>query len=167
VSRLDLLADPKAIGEDIEALVVDTIDGLAAAADPDDWYDAVATTVIGPRTAPEALIFGSILVVEADTRIEIKACKRRVSNGDRDRPGNWLFQIDQHEQLLADNAIYLLAVYEETGGAKHLDTMLAVPASILDEILVEQWYDVDRHEGQVAQLPWPHVLGAEVSGDAE
>ena len=74
------LADPKAIGEDVESLVIDAVDGLAPAVDPEDWYDAHAETVLGPRTTPDDLLFGSIPVVEAGTRIEIKACKRTVSN---------------------------------------------------------------------------------------
>ena len=161
------LADPKAIGEDVESLVIDAVDGLAPAVDPEDWYDAHAETVLGPRTTPDDLLFGSIPVVEAGTRIEIKACKRTVSNGAQaSRPGRWLLQTDQHEQLLDDGALYLLAVYEEIEATKRLETMLIVPASIIDEILKDRWYEVDRHESAVAQLPWPHVLGEEVD-DAE
>jgi hypothetical protein len=162
MSRADPLAEPKAIGEDVEAIVVDAVDGLQAAADPEAFYDAAAVAVIGPRTAPD-VTFGSISLVEAGTRVEIKACKRRVSNGARgDRPGRWTLQVDQHEQLVADSAVYLLAVYEEVGATKELDAMLVVPASIVDTLLVERWYDVDRHEGQIAQVSWPTVLGREV-----
>lgn len=155
----DPLAEPKAIGEDVEKIVVNAVDGLQAAADPEVFYDAEAAAVIGPRTADD-VTFGATPLVEAGTRVEIKACKRRVSNGARDdRPGRWTLQVDQHEQLVANSAVYLLAVYTEPGATKELDAMLIVPASIVDTLLVERWYDVDRHEGQVAQVSWPTVLG--------
>lgn len=156
----DPLAAPKAIGEDVEQLVVDAVDGLRAAVDPDDWYDAHAETLIGPRTA-DVPHWSSICLLEAGTRVEIKACKRTVSNGTRDRNGLWTFQYDQHERLIEDGAVYLLAVYVG-GSPKQLDEMLIIPASILDECLVGRWYDVDRHEGRLAQLAWPHVIGREV-----
>jgi len=162
----DPLAQPKAIGEDVEELVLTTVDGLRAAVDPEDWYDAHAETVIGPRCAGD-LTFGSIAVLDAGTRVEIKACKRYVSNGADSRPGRWMLQTDQHERLIDDRAVYLLAVYEEANGQKFLREMLAVPATILDEVLADSWYDVDRHESEVAQLAWPNVIGREVSADAE
>jgi hypothetical protein len=159
-------AQPKAIGEDVEQLVIDAVQGLRAAVDPEDWYDAHAETAIGPRSAP-SVIWSSICLLESGHRVEIKACKRRVSNGTDDRPGRWMFQADQHARLLADNAVYLLAVYTEPS-EKVLEDMVICPASILDECLAGRWYDVDRHEGSVAQLAWPHVLGSlEVTGDAE
>ncbi|WP_340099463.1 hypothetical protein [Salinibaculum salinum] len=163
----DPLAEPKAIGEDIEQLVVDAVDGLRAAVDPEDWYDAHVETTIGPRTA-EDVIFASISLLEAGTLVEIKACKRRVSNGTRNRDGLWTFQVDQHEKLVKESAVYLLAIYDDVGGTKQLEEIVVSPASIVDECLIGRWYDVDRHEGRVAQLGWPHVLGdQEVSADAE
>jgi hypothetical protein len=152
------LADPKAIGEDIERLVIDAVDGLRAADDSEDWYDAVCETAIGPRRQPH-LLFGSICLLGAGASVEIKACKRRVSNGaDRDRPGRWALQVDQHERLLAADAAYLLVVYSG-GVAREIEAMLVVPASIIDEVVRDSWYEVDRHEREVCQLPWPHVLG--------
>jgi hypothetical protein len=163
MSRSDRLAQAKAIGEDVETLVIGAVEGLQAAVDPGDWFDAVVETTVGPRTT-DLVTFSSIPVLEREKRVEIKACKRRVSNGDRgDRPGRWAFQIDQHERLIAAGAVYLLAVYEEVVGTKQLVDMLAVPASILDEVLVDRWYDVDRHEGAVAQVDWPQVIGREVA----
>lgn len=161
----DPLAAPKAIGEDVEQLVVDAVDGLCAAVDPDDWFDAHAETLIGPRTA-EGLHWQSICLLEAGTRVEIKSCKRSVSNGERDRAGLWTFQKDQHERLVDDGAVYLLAVYVGEN-PKQLDEMLVIPASILDECLVGRWYDVDRHEGEMAQLAWPHLFGELEVDDAE
>ena len=46
------LAEPKAIGEDVEQLVFDAVDGLCTAVDSEDWYDAYADTTIGPRRTP-------------------------------------------------------------------------------------------------------------------
>ncbi|WP_338904402.1 hypothetical protein [Salinibaculum marinum] len=155
----DPLAEPKAIGEDVEALVIDAVDGLQAAGNAEAFYDAVATDVIGPRTAP-TVSFGGIPLVDADTLVEIKACKRHVSNGARgNRPGRWLIPVDQLDAMVSESGVFLLAVYEEHEDAKRLVEMVIVPATLLEEHLRDSWYEVDRHEQEVAQLPWPELVG--------
>jgi len=164
MSRSDRLALAKAIGEDIEVVAIDVIDGLETSADPEDYFDAVATKAITP--APEiGLRFSSIAIIEAGTRLEIKSCRHRVENGSDQRPGLWMFRTDQHERLLEDNASYLLAVYEIHAQSRDLQQMLIIPASIIDEVLAGSWYGVDRHEGAVAQLSWSHILDPESGGD--
>ena len=162
----DPRAAPKAIGEDVEALAIDAVDGLQAAGNAEAFYDAVATAAIGPRTAP-GVSFGGTPLVEAGTLVEIKACKRRVSNGARgQRHGQWLIPIDQLDAMMAESGVFLLVVYEVCDDGKRIVEMLVVPASLLDEHLRDSWYEVDRHEQAVAQLPWPAVVGREVP-DAE
>lgn len=151
------LATAKRIGRNVEQVVIDRIDPLRSASNPEEWFDAVASTVIGPRQ-PHDLIFGSCCLVPRDSLIEIKSCKRQVSNGPGDRPGRWMLQINQHEKLLSSAAFYLLVVYEDTSAGKDLGHLLIVPATIVDEVVSGSWYTVDRHEGGVCQLPWPHLL---------
>jgi len=153
------VARSKALGESIEELVVDVVDQLEPADARDGWYDVIATDALAPD--PEiGLRFGSIAILERETRVEIKATRLRVSNGsDRDRDGCWLFRRDQHDQLLEDSASYLLVVYQESpSGSTVIQQMLVVPATIVDELLRQRWYSVDRPAGEFAQLPWSSVL---------
>lgn len=161
----DSRAEPKATGEDVEALVIDAVDGLQAAGNAEAFYDAVAMAAIGPRTAP-GVSFGGTPLVAADTLVEIKACKRHVSNGARgQRPGRWLIPIDQLDAMVSEAGVFLLAVYEDHEEAKRLVEMVVVPASLLEEHLRDSWYEVDRHKGEVAQLSWPELIGREVTDD--
>lgn len=48
--------------------------------------------------------------------------------------------------------------------SRRLLALILIPASIVDELLRERWYGVDRHEGTVARLSWTRVLDAD---DAE
>lgn len=162
----DAKAAAKAIGEEVESLVIEAIPGLQAAVDAEDWYDAVVTEIVGPRTCPE-LIFGGIAVLLPARKVEIKACKRRVSHGDRTRPGRWLLQIDQHERLVDAGAVYLLAVYGTTPDGETLEDMIAVPATLVDSHLRDNWYRVARHGGEVAQLAWLELIGREVTGSGD
>lgn len=157
------LARAKQIGEDVEWLVLQDVDGLRAADDPEATADAAAVDTICPTTSP-SLDWRSLPLVERGTRVEIKACRRRISNGSRsDRPGRWTLQRGQHDQLLDWGAVYLLAVYEGTDDRRLVRTVIA-PASIIDALLEDSWYHVDRHEDQIAQLRWTRLAGGESSG---
>jgi hypothetical protein len=156
VSVQGRLAEAKAIGEDIEVLVAHQVDALALV--PDDyaeWFDAVTTSLLTPS---EWLTFGGTCVVPAESEVEIKAASVSTSNGsDRSTAGRWFFRgrdDGQHDQLLEAAAHYLLVVYRETGSGRELVGAVLVPATIVDELLRDRWYAVDRQHGQVAKLPW-------------
>jgi len=166
------LAVAKAIGTDVETLVVDALAPLSHADDPDAHHDAETTSLLDPTTVADAVVpvtFAGIPLVESGTEVEIKACAKSHSNGDRTTPGRWTFKgrdDGQHDELLRENAVYVLAVYEETdNGARELVALAVIPASLLDEKIRESWYDIDRHEGTLARLSWHHII-LEERGDS-
>jgi len=166
----DAFAQPKAIGTDIEALVVDAIDTIDTAADEEDHYDAVATGLFEPSTVTAGVpVRWATPLVEADARLEIKACVRERSKGSATAHGSWCFkgrEVGQHGWLVDQAETYLLAVYEDAA-AKELVALAVVPASIVGEHLRGRWYDVDRSEVTCAQLRWSEILDpAIVGGDA-
>lgn len=152
-------AAAKRVGEDVETLVIDGVAELEAADDPDAHHDAV---VDGLLTPTDHLPFGSICLLEDGTPVEIKACKLTTSNGSgRTAPGRWYFKgrdSGQHRHLLDTGGACLLAVYEETDAGRELVELLLLPASIVDELLADAWYDSGRGEGAVAQLHWNAIL---------
>lgn len=163
-------ADPKAIGHDVESLVVDALDALEAADDLDDHHDAVASALLDPALVETTVpvVWAGVPTVATGTRLEIKAAKRSTSNGTGSVPGRWHFKgrdDGQHAALLEDGALYLLALYDQPGAgdSRRLLALVVVPATLLDEHLSGRWYDVDREEGTVAQLHWNHIIdGTEV-----
>jgi hypothetical protein len=105
--------------------------------------------------------------VPRDTRVEIKATQRTVSNGAGEtQPGRWYRKRAQHDRLLAEQGCYLLALYDNTGASRELTQLVFTLAAVVDECLTGRWYDVDRSEGRVAQLAWPHLLG-DPGGDGQ
>lgn len=159
------LAVAKGIGLDVETLVVDAIDALEPAVEPDAHHDAVATGLIDPTTTSDAdvpVVFAGVPLVESGVEVEIKACAVSHSNGDRETAGRWVMKgrdDGQHDALLDDGSMYALAVYNETdGGARELLAIAIIPASLLDEHLRGRWYSIDRCEGHLARLGWTHVL---------
>ncbi|WP_135304131.1 hypothetical protein [Haloarcula amylovorans] len=166
----DTLADPKAIGTDVETLVIDAIDVLDAAVDADDHYDAVTTGLFEPSTIDAGVpVRWATPLVESEERLEIKACVLERSKGTATAHGSWCFKgrdTGQHRWLVDESAVYVLAVYE-SGAAKELVAVAVVPASIIDEHLRGRWYAVDRREGTCAQLRWSNVLDAAVVEGAD
>jgi len=162
----DRRARAKQLGEQVEAVVIDAIDGLEPAADRDDWYDAVVEVVVGPRTAPAVRFYG-ICLLEPGVCVEIKATQRRLSNGARPngRPGLWSFREDQHQQLLDASAAYCLVLYDDDQDEPVLEMIAIVPASIVDTLLGDYWHDVAGRDHQRAQLAWPHVLGGDAGAE--
>ncbi|GCF13257.1 hypothetical protein Harman_11920 [Haloarcula mannanilytica] len=160
-------AQPKAIGMDVETLVVDAIDVIEAAADADDHFDAVTTGLFEPSTAAAGVpVRWSTPLVEAGSPLEIKACIRKRSKGSTTAHGSWCFkgrETGQHGWLLDHAETYLLVVYE-SDATKEVAAIAVVPASIVDEHLRGRWYDVDRSEETCAQLRWSEVLDPEVVG---
>ncbi|WP_277542925.1 hypothetical protein [Haloarcula laminariae] len=164
------VAAAKAIGEDVEALVVSAVDGLDAEPDEDAHHDATVEALLAPSLVETAVpvTWAGTPLVEIGTHVEIKACKRWTSNGTHDIRGRWLCkgrEDGQHAALLDDGAVYVLAVYEVTpAGEKVLWALVVIPASLLDEHLRGSWYGVDRREGSIARLSWTALLPA--GGDA-
>jgi hypothetical protein len=167
MSKVDAFAQPKAIGTDIESLVVDAIDTLDAAADEDDHYDATTTGLFEPSTVTAGVpVRWATPLVEAGSCLEIKACVRERSKGSATAHGSWCFkgqENGQHGWLVEQAETYLLAVYE-SDAAKELAAIAVVPASIVDEHLRGRWYAVDRREGTCAQLRWSMILDPAVIG---
>lgn len=154
------------IDEAIERAVVGALPGLASAGAHDDWYDAVTTRAVGPRTTDD-VVFAGTCVVPRDTQVEIKATQRTVSHGAAEtQPGRWSFERARHDRLLAARACYLLALYNDAGAGREPTQLVFTPAAVVDECLAGRWYDAARSEGCVAQLAWPHLLG-ELGGDAQ
>lgn len=153
------LAVAKAIGNDVEDLVLDAVDELAPADDSNAHHDAETITAITPRTN-EDLQLGSVAVVEANTNTEIKAAKRRTEASGTPR-GRWFFKgrdDGQHAALVEAGAMYLLVVYDEENGDREILAMLLVPATIVDEVLRGRWYESGRREGYVAKLTWSALI---------
>lgn len=155
-------AHAKVVGEDVEDLVADTVDDLDLVDEADAHHDAVTTGLLTPTPA---LPFGSVCLLEAGTRVEIKTCCLETSNGDRPTPGRWFFKgrrDGQHAALLEDRGAYLLTVYRDPDQAgdqeREVVRMLLLPASIVDELLDGSWYDSGRTEGEVAKLAWTALL---------
>lgn len=165
-------ADPKAIGLDVEDLVVGAVDDLEAAGDDNAHHDAVVTGLLCPSLvdADVPVVFCGTPLVQVGDRVEIKACKRWTSDGARRSRGRWVLKgrdDGQHAALLDGADYYALAVYDETpGGERVLAAVGIIPASLLDEHLRGRWRETDRREGTLAKLGWPHVLDSVLGGDS-
>ncbi|MFC6974323.1 hypothetical protein ACFQL1_06100 [Halomicroarcula sp. GCM10025709] len=149
-------ADPKAIGLDIEALVVSQFDSVDAVDRDDARHDAVVTGLLAPslQTADVPVVFAGTPLVEVGTHVEIKACKRFVSNGSRETRGRWTLKgrdDGQHAALLEAASVYALAVYEDD--PRRLVAIAVIPATLVDEHLRGHWRTTERSEGTLAQLP--------------
>ncbi|MUV60003.1 hypothetical protein [Halobacterium sp. CBA1126] len=143
----------KAAGEAIEAEILDLVPSLQNVSDRDaKWHDARVDGLFEPS---ERIIFGSTLLLEDGLPIEIKAAQRRLNSGQR---GRFYIRQRQHERLLEESAAYLFAVYEPRD--QTVIAMLAVPASIVDELLPDGWtsVDADRSEVGYRQLAWSRLL---------
>ncbi|WP_144900898.1 hypothetical protein [Halobellus captivus] len=157
------VARAKEIGVDVEFRVVDALGPVRVADDSDAYYDAVTTSVLAPDTvAGDLPIRFGVPLLEVGTEIETKSAKRRTSNGgDQTIAGRWLFKgrdDGQHAKLLEASAYYALSVYDDVDGDRELLAVAVVPASIVDELLRDRWYSIDRSEGTLARLSWTHVF---------
>jgi len=156
------LAAAKAIGTDVERLVCDAL-AVEAVARDDAHHDAETSGLLAPDTvdAPFPVVFVGTPLVAVGSDVEIKACKRRTSDGSRSRSGRWNFKgrdDGQHATLLDRAAYYALTVYDngEDGSAasRRVLAVALVPASLVDTVLADRWLEVDRAEGTMARLPW-------------
>lgn len=144
-------------------------------ADGRNWFDA---TLVAPAIASPALpIYGRPTqptaasgtgdhpaYLPAETRVEIKTCARWHSNGDGRRRGRWSLHSANHDQRVARDAAYLLAVREA-------EVAVLATARWVDRLLDrrDSWTTGDHdHPGeQCANLPWSAVVepGAVDGGD--
>jgi len=154
------LAAAKAIGTDVEGLLCDALP-LEAVAREDAHHDAEVSGLLAPSTvdAPFPVVFVGAPLVEIGTDVEIKACKRHVSNGPRSQSGRWAFKgrhDGQHATLLDRGDFYALGVYDDDGtaAARRVLAVAIVPATVVDSVLSDRWLGVDRAEGTMSRLPW-------------
>ncbi|MXR20772.1 hypothetical protein [Halobacterium bonnevillei] len=154
-------ASSKAAGEAIEAEVLQAVDALAYVGDSDaEWHDARVNGLLdGTDTR-----LGSTPLLANGTPVEIKAAQRRLNSGQR---GRYFIRQRQHDRLVAEAAAYLFAVYDPR--QQRVLALLAVPASIVDELLPAGWtaVDDDRAEEGYRQLAWSRLFDPEtVEGSA-
>jgi hypothetical protein len=159
------LARAKDIGVDVEFQVVDALGPVRVADDPDAFYDAVTTGLLAPDTvAGDVPVRFAVPLLEVGVEIETKTAKRRTSNGGSETiPGRWSFRgrdDGQHAALLKASAYYALSVYDDVDGQRTLLKVALIPASLVDELLRDRWYTIDRHEGTLARLSWTKVFGS-------
>ncbi|RQG94068.1 hypothetical protein [Natrarchaeobius chitinivorans] len=156
-SRTSELESPKASGDALEAELIQTIDALEYVGDRTaTWHDARTTTLLEPALS---LPFYGIVVVEADVPVEIKGCQIETSNGAGSTHGRFYVKREAHQQLLEAAGMYLFVVYVPRPGLPQV-ARAVVPATIVDELLSDRWYDVggSRSENEVAKLAWSHVI---------
>ncbi|WP_053946704.1 hypothetical protein [Halolamina sediminis] len=154
------LAAAKAIGTDVERLICDALP-LEAVTHGDAHHDAEVSGLLAPATvdAPFSVVFAGVPLVEHGSHLEIKACKRRTSDGSRSRSGRWNFKgrdDGQHSVLLDRGGYYALAVYDDDGtaAARRVLAVAIAPATVVDSLLADRWLSVDRTEGTMSRLPW-------------
>lgn len=157
-AQLGQKAASKAAGESIEAEVLQLLPELVYVGDSTaEWHDARVDELLTPS---DDVVFASIVLLEVRTPVEIKAAQVRLASG---RRGRYLLRRTQHERLLAEGASYLFAVYEPR--SKDVLAMVVIPASIVDELLPDEWTVVDREHRETpeeqAQLAWSRVVNPE------
>lgn len=151
------MTDSKAIGELVEDVVVDSVDGIEPVDEDDDyWHDAVST---GPIGAGADLATAGLDLDDVDdgTPIEIKGAQYRISEGTGQTVGRFYIRQKQHGKLLDDDGAYLLAVYRPTqdvdGGFDLELAGLVVASATLVEATRNSWYELDRRE-TYTQVRW-------------
>ena len=154
---------PKRTGSSVESVVVDGNPELESVPDTvAHWHDARTTDLLVPD---DDRPFGGVCLVESETPVEIKGTIPTQSNGERDTAGRWFVKRASHERLLKECGVYCLCVYAPSPSTPILAERI-VPASIIDELLAESWYDNGRRE--VAKLTWTTLIDREeVDGRAE
>lgn len=151
------MTDSKAIGELVEDVVVDAVDGIDPVDEADDyWHDAVSTGPIGAR-ADLATAGLDLDDVDDGTPIEIKGARYRISEGTGEAIGRFYIRQKQHGKLLDAGGVYLLAVYRPTQGVEgDFDLELAglvVASANVVETTRNSWYELDRRE-TYTQVRW-------------
>lgn len=158
MSESQAVLHPKAAGEAVEGNVLDRVPQLDYVSDREaEWHDARVGTLLAPSTTDE-VIFRSINLLGAGTPVEIKGAQRRLASGGR---GRIYVRKRQHERLVEEGGVYLVAVYDPRPGRnQQILAMAVIPASVLDEVLPDGWTDVhgDRAEEGYRQLAWSRIF---------
>jgi hypothetical protein len=162
MSLADSATDCKRLGERVEALVVETVDGLEAAPERDAHHDARTTEVVD---ATDDLPLGGTVLLERDTPVEIKSAAVVVT--ERERRGRFYFRRQQHSALLDSCGAYLFVVLAPNPARENILAMRAIPASLVDETL-GNWTEPDGRAA-FSQRAWTNYISARrvPSGAAE
>jgi len=166
-------ARSKVLGESVEQLVIETVDELEPAsvpeswdrADDDYWYDATPLTALfSNRTVPMV----GICAILPEQPVEIKAARAQISDGSNSRNGRYNLTRAQHERLVAEDGVYLFAVYRG-GDDPELLGLLATLALIVEEEFRDTWYSAgsgreDYYQLSASRLPIDG-LGGESSAE--
>lgn len=141
----------KRAGENAEAAVLESVDGLAYVPDGEsERIDARAETLVEPsRTLP----FVGICVLEAGSPVEIKSAIPRLASGQR---GRFYLRREQHEGLRDAGGSYLFAVCEPRPGREPV-AMKVVPATIVDDA-VTSWRSGGNDRPSCAQIAWSRIF---------
>jgi hypothetical protein len=142
--------DSKAAGKRVEAEVVQVVDGIEPVSDDDARADSRATTAMYPS---QDLPFSSICVVESGTPVEIKSAMVRATAANE--RGRYYLRRDQHEFLLNQRAVYLLAVCKPTPQREILSKRI-VPAAVVNEFR-HPWKTPDDRPAY-DQLAWSVLI---------
>ena len=137
-------------GENAEAAVLQTVPELRYVPDSEAvHYDAVAEELLEPSGQ---LPFTGIPLVEVGTVVEIKSAMVVLAD---DRRGRLLFRRQQHERLLEDAGMYLVAVCEPTPD-RGLLALKLIPATLVDEEIETGVAAED--DPDYAQLAWTRFV---------
>lgn len=147
--------DMKTIGELVEDRVIESVEGLRAAEERDDHYDAV----VDGRIDAEPAVYVDAPTDELDdgTRVEIKACLRVQSDGAK---GRFYIREKQHRTLLDHDGVYLLVVYDvPVESVSHIDPedievagfVIATAETV--ERVRNPWYETENREAYT-QIAW-------------
>lgn len=152
-----MASEQKTVGEAIEDVLVDAIDGVEpveaivddVSADDDHWYDVVVDAI---GTGGELdVVFCGVDPAGLDGDVgEVKAAKFRLD----DRFGRFNIRRGQHEKLVDAGGIYLLAVYRETDDLDDPDLagLVIASADVVDETR-NPWYELAGRD-DYTQVRW-------------
>lgn len=165
--------DMKTLGELVEDRVIESVDGLRAAEERDDHYDAVVDGNVEGRIESESAVYVDAPdgALDDGTKIEIKACLRVQSDGAK---GRFYIREKQHRELLDRDGLYLLTVYDvgvET--VSHIDpdgvelAGFVIASAETVERVRNPWYEADGRENYT-QIAWSNFSfdGVEDQPDA-
>jgi len=98
---------------------------------------------------------------EPGTLVEVKSCRRLISNGCGPKPGRWWLARDATEELANEDGLLALVVYDPDRDNSVLRTELLPATDVLSEY-IEEWTSNGRnhHKSEESvRLHWPEVLG--------
>lgn len=154
--------DSKTVGELVATSIIDDIDALEAVDDETcEWHDAIATSQLDDV---EYIVVDDDEPVDAETPLELKAARVRVSEGSGWRDGLFYLREGQQQHLLDNNGVYVFSVYEldklDDDGVDDIEvrvrSLLAMRAERVDE-LITSWYNAGRRREPYTQIRWSRL----------